>query len=135
MKPIETFVLGLKKDFLSEPVSKKVEVGSSVELQCRPPEGEPTPKVYWLKDKVPIQQQQTNQGNHYVIGKKHYITVQSHGCLMQKIMTDINSIEKKAKLLQRNRSKKMRNWLDYPPLVLPPFCLPTSELVARFIQV
>ena len=73
MSSISSVFAGLKKEFLSEPVSKKVAVGSPVELQCRPPEGDPPPRVYWLKDKMPIQQQQSDSqgGNHYVIGEQY----------------------------------------------------------------
>lgn len=44
----------LKKQFESPPYSVSVEVGRSTELRCIPPVGLPSPRVYWLRNGVPI---------------------------------------------------------------------------------
>ena len=65
-------ITGLKKEFLSDPISKRVEVGKPVELQCRPPEGEPLPEVYWLKDGIPLNQKvSSSSGSRFLIGEQY----------------------------------------------------------------
>ncbi|XP_050391272.1 netrin receptor UNC5C isoform X2 [Patella vulgata] len=40
----------LKRRFQRVPMSQTMELQSTVELQCLPPEGKPLPEVFWLKD-------------------------------------------------------------------------------------
>lgn len=40
----------LKRRFNREPISKFVKIESTVQLQCLPPDGQPPPEVFWLKD-------------------------------------------------------------------------------------
>ena len=51
----------LKKQFESPPYSVSVEVGQSTELRCLPPLGFPPPRVYWLRDGVPLESHQSQQ--------------------------------------------------------------------------
>ena len=44
----------LEGDFLSEPMDEIAYVDDTIELRCDPPQGEPEPNVYWLKDNVRI---------------------------------------------------------------------------------
>ncbi|XP_041362297.1 netrin receptor UNC5C-like isoform X3 [Gigantopelta aegis] len=49
-KPGLVEVAYLKKRFQREPMSHSVEMESTVELQCLPPDSKPLPEVFWLKD-------------------------------------------------------------------------------------
>ncbi|XP_044010870.1 netrin receptor UNC5B-a isoform X2 [Aphidius gifuensis] len=53
-QPATVDVAYLKKQFESPPYSVSVEVGRSTELRCIPPVGLPSPRVYWLRNGVPI---------------------------------------------------------------------------------
>ncbi|XP_067671144.1 netrin receptor UNC5C-like isoform X6 [Haliotis asinina] len=50
----------LKKRFQREPMSMNVEIESSAELQCLPPDGKPLPQVFWLKDGIQINTKEMN---------------------------------------------------------------------------
>uniref|UniRef100_A0A5S6QZS3 Netrin receptor UNC5 n=1 Tax=Trichuris muris TaxID=70415 RepID=A0A5S6QZS3_TRIMR len=53
-QPATVRVAYMLKDFYREPASEKRPLGSLVEMPCLPPEGEPVPEVFWLKDGVEI---------------------------------------------------------------------------------
>ncbi|XP_064651159.1 roundabout homolog 2-like isoform X2 [Lineus longissimus] len=44
----------LRDDFKLQPKNKQVAVGDAALLECRPPKGQPDPRVKWLKDKEPV---------------------------------------------------------------------------------
>ncbi len=43
-------VLELDKEFVVSPLSTSAVVGEQIRLRCQPPQGSPTPFVYWTKD-------------------------------------------------------------------------------------
>ncbi|KFD61042.1 hypothetical protein M514_12092 [Trichuris suis] len=53
-QPATVRVAYMLKDFYREPASERRPLGSLVEMPCLPPEGEPAPEVFWLKDGVEI---------------------------------------------------------------------------------
>ena len=40
----------LRKNFINEPLSQTVALNSQTSLTCLPPEGDPKPTLFWLKD-------------------------------------------------------------------------------------
>ena len=44
----------LNKEFEVPPYSQSVTLGSQVELRCHPPNGQPVPRIYWMKNKMEI---------------------------------------------------------------------------------
>lgn len=44
----------LKKIFINQPMSTSVEIDGQISLQCLPPDGVPTPEVFWLRNGEPI---------------------------------------------------------------------------------
>lgn len=48
----------LKRRFQRVPMSSRVPLESTAELQCLPPEGKPLPTVFWLKDNVELNVQE-----------------------------------------------------------------------------
>ncbi|ESO01222.1 hypothetical protein HELRODRAFT_174767 [Helobdella robusta] len=48
------YAANIRKRFEGEPFSTSGEIGSSAVLHCLPPIGQPTPKVYWIKDGVDL---------------------------------------------------------------------------------
>lgn len=46
---IISFLLVLRDDFLQSPSNTSVSIGDKAKFSCRPPRGEPTPKVLWMK--------------------------------------------------------------------------------------
>ncbi|KRY43552.1 Netrin receptor UNC5C [Trichinella spiralis] len=53
--PAVVRVAYLSKDFYREPASERRPLNSLVELPCQPPEGDPSPEVFWMKDGVEIE--------------------------------------------------------------------------------
>ena len=49
------FLLDIDQTFEWEPMPTTGLIGKSVEIRCLPPEGDPRPVVYWLKNGVPIE--------------------------------------------------------------------------------
>lgn len=46
---INSFIPVLRDDFLHSPSNTNASIGSKAKFSCRPPRGEPTPKVLWMK--------------------------------------------------------------------------------------
>ncbi|XP_025086134.1 hemicentin-2-like isoform X1 [Pomacea canaliculata] len=64
----------LNKKFVKEPVSEIVQEGRTVELQCSPPQGVPTPSVFWLKDSYRIV-----ENNKYRFTPESSLLIESFG--------------------------------------------------------
>ena len=67
-------LLALRKDFPLEPMSKKVEVGTDLELKCVPPHGVPVPTIAWYKrdEQTPLDLNQ-GYGRKLSKGDRHYL--------------------------------------------------------------
>ncbi|XP_064636504.1 netrin receptor UNC5C-like isoform X2 [Lineus longissimus] len=57
----------LRKRFNREPISTGVEIEQQVQLQCLPPDGQPVPEVFWLKDGRVIN---TKTQNNFIISNE-----------------------------------------------------------------
>lgn len=93
IKFIIIFNVDLKKQFESPPYSVSVEAGHSTELRCIPPTGVPSPRVYWLRNGLPI----STSGNeadaallvssegHLLLGQAKIIHQANYTCVAENI--------------------------------------------------
>ncbi|CAB4066622.1 UNC5 [Lepeophtheirus salmonis] len=65
----------LRKEFEVPPYSQNVELGSQIQLNCHPPKGIPTPRIYWLKDRVEVQPERDS--NYIQAADGHLIIIQA----------------------------------------------------------
>ncbi|KAK0079336.1 hypothetical protein PV326_008800, partial [Microctonus aethiopoides] len=92
-QPAHVDVAYLKKQFESPPYSVSVEAGHSTELRCIPPTGVPSPRVYWLRNGLPI----STSGNeadaallvssegHLLLGQAKIIHQANYTCVAENI--------------------------------------------------
>lgn len=78
----------LKKPFTSVPYSVSVETDRNVELRCLPPDGVPPPRVYWLRNNVPIEPDNnmivSSEGN-LLIGQARLQDTANYTCVAENV--------------------------------------------------
>lgn len=82
------FVTDLKKQFELPPVSTRVELGHQTELRCVPPEGLPTPRVYWLRGGTPLQTDTTmlvTSEGHLLLGQARERDTGNYTCVAENL--------------------------------------------------
>ncbi|XP_076348979.1 netrin receptor UNC5C-like isoform X2 [Tachypleus tridentatus] len=57
----------LKKHFINQPLSTSVEIEGQISLHCLPPEGLPTPQIFWLRNNEIID---TNKETNFIISNE-----------------------------------------------------------------
>ncbi|UJR15255.1 hypothetical protein I4U23_002210 [Adineta vaga] len=62
----------LDKIFEWEPLKTDSVIGKSVELRCRPPSGNPSPKVTWLKDNQPVE---INRNGRFILSSENSLLI------------------------------------------------------------
>ncbi|KMR05368.1 netrin receptor unc5c-like protein [Lasius niger] len=79
----------LKKQFESPPYSVSVEAGQSTELRCLPPVGVPPPRVYWLRNNVPVDTESdtllVSSEGHLLIGQAKLSHQANYTCVAENI--------------------------------------------------
>ena len=79
----------LKKQFETPPYPTRVEVDKQVEMRCIPPTGIPPPKVYWLRNNLPLDQADTNiilsNEGHLLISQARLQDTANYTCVAENI--------------------------------------------------
>lgn len=79
----------LKKQFESPPYSVSVEAGQSTELRCLPPVGVPPPRVYWLRNNIPVDTESdtllVSSEGHLLIGQAKLSHQANYTCVAENI--------------------------------------------------
>lgn len=79
----------LKKQFESPPYSVSVEAGQSTELRCLPPVGVPPPRVYWLRNNVPVDTESdtllVSSEGHLLVGQAKLSHQANYTCVAENI--------------------------------------------------
>ncbi|XP_050422606.1 netrin receptor UNC5C isoform X2 [Adelges cooleyi] len=87
-RPANVIVAYLKKPFNSIPYSVSVESDRNVELRCLPPDGVPSPRVYWLRNGVQIEPDNnmivSSEGN-LLIGQARLQDTANYTCVAENV--------------------------------------------------
>lgn len=79
----------LKKQFESPPYSVSVEAGQSTELRCLPPVGVPPPRVYWLRNNIPVDTESdtllVSSEGHLLVGQAKLSHQANYTCVAENI--------------------------------------------------
>ncbi|KAF6211483.1 hypothetical protein GE061_011995 [Apolygus lucorum] len=79
----------LKKTFESPPYSMSVEVDRQAEIRCHPPVGMPLPRVYWLRNGVPLEPSDTNiimsSEGHLLVNQARLQDTANYSCVAENI--------------------------------------------------
>ncbi|XP_076544789.1 netrin receptor UNC5C isoform X4 [Osmia lignaria lignaria] len=88
-QPATVDVAYLKKQFESPPYSVSVEAGQSTELRCLPPVGMPPPRVYWLRNNVPVDTESdtllVSSEGHLLVGQAKLSHQANYTCVAENI--------------------------------------------------
>ncbi|XP_076661466.1 netrin receptor UNC5C isoform X3 [Halictus rubicundus] len=88
-QPATVDVAYLKKQFESPPYSVSVEAGQSTELRCLPPVGIPSPRVYWLRNNVPLDIESdtllVSSEGHLLVGQAKLSHQANYTCVAENI--------------------------------------------------
>ncbi|XP_076684871.1 netrin receptor UNC5C isoform X1 [Andrena cerasifolii] len=88
-QPATIDVAYLKKQFDSPPYSVSVEAGQSTELRCLPPVGVPPPRVYWLRNNVPVDTESdtllVSSEGHLLVGQAKLSHQANYTCVAENI--------------------------------------------------
>ncbi|XP_076172701.1 netrin receptor UNC5B isoform X6 [Ptiloglossa arizonensis] len=88
-QPATVDVAYLKKQFESPPYSVSVEAGQSTELRCLPPVGVPSPRVYWLRNNVPVDTESdtllVSSEGHLLVGQAKLSHQANYTCVAENI--------------------------------------------------
>ncbi|XP_012542351.1 netrin receptor UNC5C isoform X1 [Monomorium pharaonis] len=88
-QPATIDVAYLKKQFESPPYSVSVEAGQSTELRCLPPVGVPPPRVYWLRNNIPVDAETdtllVSSEGHLLIGQAKLSHQANYTCVAENI--------------------------------------------------
>ncbi|XP_076228711.1 netrin receptor UNC5C isoform X3 [Nomia melanderi] len=88
-QPATVDVAYLKKQFESPPYSVSVEAGQSTELRCLPPVGIPSPRVYWLRNNVPVDTESdtllVSSEGHLLVGQAKLSHQANYTCVAENI--------------------------------------------------
>ncbi|KAK9305448.1 hypothetical protein QLX08_003567 [Tetragonisca angustula] len=88
-QPATVDVAYLKKQFESPPYSVSVEAGQSTELRCLPPVGVPPPRVYWLRNNVPVDTESdtllVSSEGHLLVGQAKLSHQANYTCVAENI--------------------------------------------------
>jgi len=86
---VQLFLSDLKKQFESPPYSVSVEAGQSTELRCLPPVGVPPPRVYWLRNNIPVDTESdtllVSSEGHLLIGQAKLSHQANYTCVAENI--------------------------------------------------
>lgn len=86
---VKLFFSDLKKQFESPPYSVSVEAGQSTELRCLPPVGVPPPRVYWLRNNIPVDTESdtllVSSEGHLLIGQAKLSHQANYTCVAENI--------------------------------------------------
>lgn len=79
----------MKKQFESPPYSVSVEAGHSTELRCLAPLGVPPPRVYWLRNNVPVDADSdtllVSSEGHLLVGQAKLSHQANYTCVAENI--------------------------------------------------
>ncbi|KAF7405380.1 hypothetical protein HZH66_004286 [Vespula vulgaris] len=88
-QPAVIDVAYLKKQFESPPYSVSVEAGHSTELRCLAPLGVPPPRVYWLRNNVPVDADSdtllVSSEGHLLVGQAKLSHQANYTCVAENI--------------------------------------------------
>uniref|UniRef100_A0A0K8TDJ2 Netrin receptor UNC5 n=1 Tax=Lygus hesperus TaxID=30085 RepID=A0A0K8TDJ2_LYGHE len=88
-QPATLDVAYLKKTFESPPYSMSVEVDRQAEIRCHPPVGMPLPRVYWLRNGVPLEPSDTNiimsSEGHLLVNQARLQDTANYSCVAENI--------------------------------------------------
>lgn len=82
------YLSDLKKAFEVPPYPQNVEMDQSAEIPCRPPTGVPQPKVYWLKNGVPLESDSNiivSSDGHLLVGQARLQDTANYTCVAENI--------------------------------------------------
>lgn len=83
------FVLAdLKKQFDSPPYSQTVEIDRQTEMRCHPPQGVPPPRVYWLRNGVPLETDTNiivSSEGHLLVGQARLQDTANYTCVAENV--------------------------------------------------
>lgn len=89
LRAINPIFPDLKKQFESPPYSVSVEAGQSTELRCLPPVGVPPPRVYWLRNNVPVDTESdtllVSSEGHLLVGQAKLSHQANYTCVAENI--------------------------------------------------
>lgn len=81
--------LDLRKQFESPPYSVSVEAGQGTELRCLPPVGVPSPRVFWLRNGVPLDTDSTtlliSSEGHLLVNQAKLSHQANYSCVAENI--------------------------------------------------
>ncbi|KAJ8674560.1 hypothetical protein QAD02_005822 [Eretmocerus hayati] len=91
-QPAYIEVAFLKKQFESPPYSVSVQSGQGTELRCLPPVGQPPPRVYWLRNGVPLDTEASaadtlliSSEGHLLVGQAKLTHQANYTCVAENI--------------------------------------------------
>ncbi|KAJ9574625.1 hypothetical protein L9F63_008157, partial [Diploptera punctata] len=82
------FVEYLKKQFDSPPYSQAVELDRQTEVRCHPPPGVPPPRVYWLRNGVPLEPDTNlivSSEGHLLVGQARLQDTANYTCVAENV--------------------------------------------------
>ncbi|XP_075233698.1 unc-5 [Lycorma delicatula] len=87
-QPAAIDVAYLKKPFDSPPYSQSVELDHQTELRCLPPPGVPPPRVYWLKNGLPLEPDTNmivSSEGHLLVSVARLVDTANYTCVAENI--------------------------------------------------
>lgn len=82
------FFADLKKQFDSPPYSQTVEMDRQTEVRCHPPPGVPPPRVYWLRNGVPLETDTNlivSSEGHLLVGQARLQDTANYTCVAENV--------------------------------------------------
>ncbi|KDR22415.1 Netrin receptor UNC5C, partial [Zootermopsis nevadensis] len=87
-QPAAVDVAYLKKQFDSPPYSQTVELDRQTEMRCHPPPGVPPPRVYWLRNGVPLEPDTNlivSSEGHLLVGQARLQDTANYTCVAENV--------------------------------------------------
>ncbi|XP_068082848.1 netrin receptor UNC5C isoform X3 [Anabrus simplex] len=87
-QPATVDVAYLKKQFDSPPYAQQVELERQAEIRCHPPPGVPPPRVYWLRNGVPLEPDTNlivSSEGHLLVGQARLQDTANYTCVAENV--------------------------------------------------